>query len=178
MITALAGIEDQIFRIINKAWSNPLFDFIMPYVTRLGTGEVIFAVALVLLVVGWRSDKRKLAILLLAGSSVSYYAVSFLKDIVARPRPFAVLAGVNLVCGTAGSYSFPSGHATMAFMAATILSAFYGRWWLLFYALAAAVGFSRVYVGVHFFTDVAAGAVLGCLIGTCLLRVSDTGLPR
>jgi len=168
-----ATIDQQVFLFVNKAWSNPFFDLLMPFVTQIGSGEFLFVVAAILMVVRLRRDKGRLGILLIAGLGATYYVVSFIKHIVARPRPFAILSDVNLLIGAEKGFSFPSNHTAMAFMAATILSAFFGRWWGLFFGLAAAVGFSRVYIGVHFLSDVAAGAVIGSLVGCCLLSVSD-----
>ena len=82
------------------------------------------------------------------------------------------------------TFSFPSGHATVAFASATILALAVPRLrWPLF-ALAALIAFSRVYVGVHYPGDVLAGAVLGVGIATALrmlaraLRRSEPELPR
>jgi undecaprenyl-diphosphatase len=73
--------------------------------------------------------------------------------------------------------SFPSGHATTSFAAATVLSFARPRWAPAFYLLALAIGFSRVYVGVHYPLDVIGGAVLGIAFATAL-RLLATGLRR
>jgi membrane-associated phospholipid phosphatase len=72
------------------------------------------------------------------------------------------------------SHSFPSGHATIAFAAATVLAGLVPRGRVAFYVLAAAIAWSRVYVGVHYPLDVLAGAVLGTALGYLALRA----LPR
>jgi undecaprenyl-diphosphatase len=64
--------------------------------------------------------------------------------------------------------SFPSGHAATSFAAATVLTYAWPRWWPAFFLLALAIGFSRVYVGVHYPLDVVGGAVLGILVATAL----------
>jgi undecaprenyl-diphosphatase len=96
---------------------------------------------------------------------------------VSRPVPEPLLEAPS-------TYSFPSGHATVAFACATVLSLAVPRLrWPLF-ALAALIAFSRVYVGVHYPGDVLAGAALGILIATALrmlagaLRRSGPPLPR
>jgi undecaprenyl-diphosphatase len=91
--------------------------------------------------------------------------VALLKETVDRPRPAHADPGIDTVVGTPGSPSFPSGHTATAFAAAAVVGAFYPRLRWPLYGLAALVGFSRIYLGVHFALDVVAGAILGLSIG-------------
>ena len=140
----------------------------MPVISEMGDGPILFAVSLVLLF----SKKRELKLLgliMLAGLTVSFYVVSGLKILIARPRPFLVLTDVFLLAKEK-SMSFPSSHAATSFMAATVLMTYFKRCAAVFYSFAAAVAVSRVYVGVHYPSDVLAGALLGIVIGWMLLR--------
>lgn len=92
-----------------------------------------------------------------------------LKEVVDRPRPPLRLPQIEPLVGTPESASFPSGHAAISFAAAVVLCAALPRLWPVFLGLAAAVAFSRPYVGVHYPSDVVAGAVLGALVATALL---------
>jgi undecaprenyl-diphosphatase len=83
-----------------------------------------------------------------------------IKAIVGRHRP-----NVDPLVHTPTDWSFPSGHATTSFAGATMLSFFVPRLAPAFYLLATAIAFSRVYVGVHYPTDVLAGAALGTAVG-------------
>jgi len=166
----LVGIDMKLFELINKNCANAIFDRLMPLVTRLGSGEFLSVVAIVLILVA-RPRKKMVGILLLAGLAGSYYVTDVLKNIFARPRPFTLVPYSHILVSKVEGYSLPSGHAAMAFMAALILSRFFKRP-ALFFTLAALVAFSRVYIGVHFVTDVLAGAIIGILIGYILLRIA------
>lgn len=93
-----------------------------------------------------------------------------LKYAVNRPRPFVTYPDIEKRDSHAGPYSFPSGHTSSAFALATSLTFSYPKWYVAVpaYLWAITVGYSRMRLGVHFPTDVLAGAVLGsaCAI-TC-----------
>lgn len=165
------NIDSQVFFFVNRVCACPIIDLFVPLVMFLGSGEFIFTVAIILIILARKSEKRPAGLLLLAGLTIDYYAVYFLKDWIARPRPFMTLADAHLIGAAEKSYSFPSGHAAVAFMAAVILSKYFKRP-VVFFGLAALVAVSRVYVGVHYPTDALSGAALGSLIGYALVRVS------
>jgi membrane-associated phospholipid phosphatase len=104
--------------------------------------------------------------------------VALLKETVDRPRPAHADPGIDTVVGTPGSPSFPSGHTATAFAAAAVVGAFYPRLRWPLYGLAALVGISRIYLGVHFALDVVAGAILGLSIGLGIVWVVRKGRPR
>jgi undecaprenyl-diphosphatase len=89
---------------------------------------------------------------------------TLIKHMVDRNRPPAEEAAVALP----GSPSFPSGHATTAFAAAAVIGVLCPRLRVPAFALAALIGFSRFYLGVHFTIDVLVGALLGTLVGVLI----------
>ena len=95
-----------------------------------------------------------------------------LKPLVGRARPFQSDGSVALLVSSPGDFSFPSGHTGASFAAAAVM--FFGRsslWgWAL--ALAALIAFSRLYLYVHYPSDVLAGALLGILTGWLMWRLS------
>ncbi|HEY3273685.1 MAG TPA: phosphatase PAP2 family protein [Methanocella sp.] len=106
---------------------------------------------------------RKIAIVLFVVLLFSMIVNEDIKEVVQRIRPGDVVVGGYFV---AHSYSFPSGHTQTAFVIATVLSAFLSRRYnLITFFLAAAVGMSRIYLSVHFLTDVLAGAATGIILG-------------
>lgn len=157
-----------VFFSVNSACSNLVFDKVMPVVSMIGSNEFLAFAALMIMVFIGR-QKKIAGVVMMAGLTLSYYSVGILKNITARPRPFESLLGVKMLVLQDG-FSFPSGHAAYAFMAAFVLSAFFGRKYL-FFSAAALIAFSRVYIGVHYPSDVISGAALGMGIGYLLVSI-------
>ena len=106
---------------------------------------------------------RKAIINAVIAFALTYGITSVLKTAVARPRPFMV-GDAELIGKGPKSWSFPSGHASSAFTLAT--SAFLGKrvlGWIAFIS-AALIAYSRVYLGVHYWSDIIAGAILGIAV--------------
>jgi membrane-associated phospholipid phosphatase len=112
--------------------------------------------------------RRKLpaaAIAALAAAGIAGIVVEIMKAIFDRARPPLADPALDPVGPLPGTASFPSGHAAGAFAAAVAVCVFYPRLRKPLLALAATIALSRVYLGVHFATDVLAGSVLGVGIG-------------
>lgn len=107
-----------------------------------------------------------------------------LKAATDRPRPFETLPAADPLLGATVGQSLPSGHAATSFAGAVVLAYLWRRGTPYFFLLATAIAFSRVYVGVHYPTDVLAGAALGVVVGLAgvmgvrLLRRSGGGRLR
>lgn len=95
-----------------------------------------------------------------------------IKQITERARPPLADPGVQALIGIPDSTSFPSGHAAAAFAAATAVGMLHPRLRVPLFALAAAVALSRVYLGVHFWSDVLVGSVLGVAVGAATVFVA------
>jgi membrane-associated phospholipid phosphatase len=167
----LAGTELVLW--VGKAdlhiWINarhaPWADLLFTYLTHLGDGLFAVLLILVFLFVRFRYAML-LGIAYLVSGGIAQVGKKLLFSEMSRPRVyFDGLAELHFVEGIkiAGSYSFPSGHATTAFALAFIciyLTKNKSLKWLLFGA-ACVVSFSRVYLSQHFMEDILAGSLLG-----------------
>lgn len=141
-------------------------DHVFVWLTRIGSwGAVWLALGLALALA--RRSPRPFVLVLLADAAAEGVA-NALKAIVGSQRPH----GYDPLVPVPHSPSFPSGHATVSFACATVLSALAPRAAPLFVVLAAAIAYSRLYVGVHWPLDVVAGAVLGVAIALLLLSAT------
>ena len=139
-------------------------DFIMPCITYLGSGGTIWIITSVILMFFRKTRKAGAAVIiaLILGWILS---TVLLKGVVARERPFnvegALLDEASLLIGApSGRFSFPSGHAISSFSAAAVLIFYDRRIGLPALFLAALIAFSRLYLYVHFPSDILGGAVL------------------
>lgn len=165
----MASFDVLVFNFINHGLSNQFCDFIMPLISRLGGGILYFLLGILFLFLK-KKETKLLGVFLIAGLTISYYSVGFMKILFARPRPFITLPNAILLGAVEKGFSFPSNHAAISFMAAFLLASRF-KMHIIFYFLASLVAFSRVYIGVHYPSDVIGGAIIGCLIGWILLHV-------
>jgi undecaprenyl-diphosphatase len=135
-------------------------------------------VLLAAIVWAWRRDPTPvvLTIVCVAVADLLSTALKLLTD---RPRPFVANRDQDPLVHTRLDVSFPSGHAAISFAAATVLAHYVPRSVApLLFVLAALIAWSRVYVGVHYPTDVLAGALLGTAVGLTVPRLLAAGLRR
>jgi membrane-associated phospholipid phosphatase len=165
----LLDLDERLFLAVNGL-GNPTLDPILVAVTWLGHGLVLAAVVLGPMALFDRVTLRRRFAAIVLSVAVGALAVEGVKSAVDRSRPAARFAAAEArgeveVCmpdQQLHERSFPSGHTQAAFGAAAWVLFLYGaRRGALALALAAAVGFSRVYLGVHFPLDVVAGAAFG-----------------
>jgi undecaprenyl-diphosphatase len=110
--------------------------------------------------------------LLVAATALSTNLVNtLLKYAVQRDRPPTIVLDPEPLLEVPTTSSFPSGHTSSSFACAWVLSRLAPRLTVPLFALAALIGFSRIYVGVHYPLDVLAGAVLGILVAIALLKL-------
>lgn len=101
-----------------------------------------------------------------------------LKNLIARPRPCWLNTDISLLVSVPADYSFPSGHTLHCFIVATVLLHYDRRLGIPALVMAILVAFSRLYLYVHFPTDVLAGAMLGIGIGLCTTALFDVTVKK
>jgi membrane-associated phospholipid phosphatase len=127
---------------------------------------VTFGIPLFLAAYGlYRKNKKKYihSLEMLSTTIVSSILTTTLKLSIDRDRPFVTYPDEIVKYTLGGSRSFPSGHTSMCFATATAVSLLYPKWFVIIpmYTWASLVGYSRMYLGVHYPSDVLAGALLG-----------------
>ena len=158
--------DTWLFHLINVRTANPVFDVVMPFITAKVTLIcVVAALWLVLFLRGGRKGRIVALSTLVVIALSDQSSANLVKSLFSRTRPPYALDSVRLLVDTTRSFSFPSAHAANAFGVATFVSTFYRRTRVWFYVTAALIAYSRVYVGVHYPTDVLAGAALGLGVG-------------
>lgn len=133
-------------------------------VTLLGEGG-IFWIAVAVILLFFKKTRRSgicIGASLLIGVIVGN---GIIKNVVARPRPYDAIEGIESVVSHLSDYSFPSGHSLCCFEAATALAMNRTRWAIPAYVGAVLVAVSRLFLFVHYPTDVICGALLGVLFG-------------
>ncbi|MEX1277299.1 MAG: phosphatase PAP2 family protein [Bacteroidota bacterium] len=173
MTDFLFSLDLSLFWFGNRTLQNPLFDLLMPFVTDLNKKPVALVVAailwLFLLVKGGKQGRIAALLLIPTIALGDQLNSSVLKHMVERIRPCHTLPDIHLLVSCGSGYSFPSSHAVNNFAAALVLAYFERKWTWAFFTFAGTVSFSRVYVGVHYPSDVLAGALIGLLVGLFIL---------
>jgi undecaprenyl-diphosphatase len=162
----LYSIDTALFRWINQGWScRPLDDFFTFITDFHHFYFLVILWALYLLIWGKAKGRWLVLGLLMAVLLSDQTASHFIKGLIHRIRPCNALDGVLAPDGKSEAYSFPSSHAANMGASMFLLAMAYRRWTGLFILIALLVGLSRIYLGLHYPSDVLGGYVLGLVIG-------------
>jgi undecaprenyl-diphosphatase len=176
------SLDTQLLLLINHGTANTLFDILMPALSSQGYLLVLPFLLYLIVSSADRKDARgkrflSVALWAIVIACCSVYLAGWVEDVlknaVARERPCRAIDGIRLITACPKSYSLPSGHAISSFAFAVpifILSRGYMKmsWRIYPLILASLIALSRPYLGLHYPTDVLAGAVLGTAIGMLL----------
>ena len=143
---------------------TPAGDVLMPYISLLGDGGMIWIIAGIVLTIFPRTRNIGIAVLIALILDV-ILCNGILKPLVARIRPCDIDTTVQLLIARPTDFSFPSGHTASSFAAASALFMQKSRFKIPALVLAVLIAFSRLYLFVHFPSDIAAGALVGIMCG-------------
>ena len=171
----IESIDQTLFRFINQTLSNPVFDIFMPFITNQNVFGIPIAIAaLAGLIFG---DKRTKFIMLggiLAVGLGDQISSGVMKPFFGQYRPCKELSDLVLRINCGGRLSFPSGHATGTMVMAVWFGYHYKKWLPYFLTFALIISFSRVYVGVHWTSDVLGGMLLGFIISKSYIYIWES----
>lgn len=144
------------------------FDFLTPimqFITTLGNGGMIAIAACVLLLIFKKT--RIIGLTASLSLAIEYILTNlFLKVVIARTRPFVVNDAIEVITKLPGDFSFPSGHSGACFAVASVMCMLMPKkYGIPAIIIATLIALSRLYVGVHYPTDVLGGILIGCLTG-------------
>lgn len=127
--------------------------------TKIGDGYAWISLGILLGIT--QSSGPRFILLLAAAFFIELTLYSVIKRFVSRHRPFVALPAVTMLILPPDEFSFPSGHTAAAFVMVTAVAAWFPTLLVVMLPLALLIGISRVYLGVHYPSDVLAGAALG-----------------
>ena len=170
MLQTLQNLDWTILEGIRNIFGCRFLDALMPIITRLGDAGLIWIAAGLVLIATkkYRRNGVMLLCALLCGALIGNVA---LKHLIARSRPCWIRTDVPMLIAVPKDYSFPSGHTLSSVIAAACLARTDRRFGYIAIPLAAAIAFSRLYLFVHFPTDVLAAAALGIGIAAAVYRL-------
>ncbi len=158
--------DNYILRIVNTKMKTRVFDLFFPKYTQFAgvgfLGVLVFILYLISDSVKLRSFTVELGFLQMLTAII----VHILKFLAKRVRPYDLLEGLNTFDIFLPDYSFPSGHTAAACCFAAVIKYYYPEFVSIFILYAVLIGISRMYLAVHFPTDVLVGAIVGIIITT------------
>lgn len=170
LVVKLINLEQQVFKWINGRLHNRFLNFWMYYLTHLGGATFTIASSMLIWLLAplpWKETGLKCAVAL----AVSHIPVAIAKKLYPRVRPYLALPNTNTFRNPLSDHSFPSGHTTAIFSITVPFMAEAPILTLFLLPVALIVGLSRIYLGLHYPSDVLVGAVIGtsAALGTVAL---------
>ncbi|MDP4179658.1 MAG: phosphatase PAP2 family protein [Bacillota bacterium] len=158
----IQNIDEKLLFFIQDHFHNGILDKVMPLVTDLGNWGFLWLTVSIILIIS--KKYRKIGLMAMASFLLSFLlSENVIKYIVQRPRPFVLFDQYKLLIPKPSNFSFPSSHSTEAFATAAILFKKSKVTGIVFLVIAALIAFSRLYLFVHFPSDVLGGIITGLI---------------
>jgi undecaprenyl-diphosphatase len=160
MLSMISNLDTLAFLRSNRLQHNTLFSTFFLLISKSGDGYLYLLLAVL---VYWAAPENHL---LFVSAGVLSFLIElpcflFLKSTIRRDRPFVLIADCSFSVQPSDKFSMPSGHTAAAFLMATLVASIYPVFAIVAFVWASLVGMSRVILGVHYPSDVLAGALLG-----------------
>ena len=163
MINSLMNFESSILLFLQDNVRNPVLSaFLIPFTVSNNIGIPCFVIIAIFL---YFKKLRKVGILIGISLVLEFvFANLIIKNLTARIRPYDVIDGLTVLVDKAHDYSFPSAHTGSAFaLAAVIFMVMERKYGIIAIVIASLMGFSRMYVGMHYPSDVLGGILIGTM---------------
>ena len=165
----IQNFDNSVLQFIQSHLRSGLMDNFFVFITKLGDGGFIWLVLAIVLL--FFKKTRKCGILVIITVAIGFITGDrILKNIISRDRPFIshpLFPVSELLIKPPSGYSFPSGHTASSFGAATAILLYNKKFGIIALFMAVLIAFSRMYLYVHFPSDILGGIILG--VGVCLL---------
>ncbi len=164
---AFTAFEVEFIFFLQEYIRTPILTYIMKFFTTIGNAGIIFIAACIILLI--IKKYRPIGIIASVSLILNLFVVNLLlKPLVGRMRPYDAFNNLTILINAPSDYSFPSGHSSAGFaVAAVIFMLMPKKYGIPAIIIASIIAFSRLYLGVHYPSDVAAGIIIGCLTGIC-----------
>lgn len=164
IVRCLYDFECHLFKTVNQQFDRKWLNFYFRYITHIGGAR--FTICFVLLFTLLATKQLQQAALASAVAlALSHIPVAIMKKVYPRKRPYLQLTGTKVLNNPLQDHSFPSGHTTAAFSVFMPFICYYPAGAVFLLPLAFSVGISRIYLGLHYPTDVLVGMILGTSAG-------------
>ncbi|WHY78253.1 phosphatase PAP2 family protein [Neobacillus sp. WH10] len=170
-IHAFYGFECRVLLQVNRHFDKKLLNLFFRTVTHLGGADITIAATFLLILLS-SGEPKLTAIASALALSASHIPVQIIKQLFPRKRPYLMIEKTKFPANPLQDHSFPSGHTTAIFSVVTPYVLFNPQLAFVLIPLGVCVGISRIYLGLHYPSDVLAGGILGTITGIvcfCLL---------
>ena len=164
LIQVFQGFDCQLFQKVNRHFEKKLLNLFFRIVTNFGGADVTIAVSVLLLFLT-SGYLHLVAISSALALSASHIPVQVAKQLFPRKRPYLMIKDTKFPANPLKDHSFPSGHTTAIFAVVTPYVLLMPSLGLYLIPIALCVGLSRIYLGLHYPSDVIAGGILGMVSG-------------